>query len=164
MAGGRTTAGVGAAPAPRGADEGRAPWWAGFPGHGGLRTGAGKQGRPSYLDCSTSVLWGQARRQPVNHGSEEAVLNRVAQFGVDLAGRVQARGVQTVESHHPRPNGALPFYQAPPPGAHLKLRGHDDARGQGQAPGRFTDQVQDKGGFAGRGYEELDVTLSSPCG
>jgi len=98
------------------------------------------------------------QRQLVDHSPKEAILNRVAQFGVDLAGRVQALGVQTAEGHHPHADSALPLCQALPPGAHLKLGGHDDARGQGQAPGRFADQVQDVGGFAGRGRsdEKLD--------
>jgi hypothetical protein len=35
------------------------PLWVGFPGHGGLRPGASRQGRVSCPHCSTVVLWEQ---------------------------------------------------------------------------------------------------------
>ena len=58
-------AGVGAAQGPGGEDGGRAPLWVGFPGHGGLQTGVGKQGRASRSHCSTAVLWWQGRARGI---------------------------------------------------------------------------------------------------
>ena len=48
-----------AAQGPSGSDGGHVPSCVGFPGHGVLKTSAGKQDRASRLDCSTSVLWEQ---------------------------------------------------------------------------------------------------------
>ena len=102
--------------------------------------------------------------QAIHYGPDEAVLDRLAQFGIGLAGGVEALGVQPVKGEHPHADGAAGLGQAATPGARLEVRGHDDAGCGLQALSRVADEVQDVGCFAGGGGgEEIVLSPGSCC-
>ena len=87
-----------------------------------------------HLDEAGTVGQGRVvgQRQAVHHGADQAVLHRLAQLDIDLAGGIEDFGVEAVEGEHAHADGAAHLGQAPPRGAGLQVGGDDDARDRGQ--------------------------------
>ncbi len=95
--------------------------------------------------------------QGVYHRPDQAVLHRLAQLDINLAGRVEDFGVKLVKGQDAHADGAAHRGQPPPRRASLQVDGDDDARDRGQATAGVTGAGQGGGGLARGGGGEVEV-------
>ncbi len=96
------------------------------------------------------------QRQAVRHGADQAVLHRLAELDINLAGSVEDFRVKPVEGEHAYADRTPPLGQ-PPRGAGLQVGRHNDARNRRQVTAGIASAGQDRGGLTRGGGGEVEV-------